>query len=257
MKSDFIDWIKVSVDYEIEYSKARGGILEIYPDFIHISNKKVPYGGDYNRTVAVKTREIKRFKEIIKIVEKIHETNRVFPPDRFDFIPPKLDSEWENISKSLGYKLKTSVYLKSLSLFNNFSLYPYNLYFPSEKEFKEWYIKQQKAKPYWTENILEKIVFLQIDFIKVFKPFWLMKDEEIIGWVYCQLYKDFFHVFELELIEKYRGKGIGRIFIELIKIEACRCGAKFVIIQTNPEIKNFYIKCGFDVISENNVLIKK
>jgi len=251
-----VNWKEVSIDYELEYSKARGGTLEIYSDFIHISNKKVPYGGDYNRTVAVSARTAERFKEILDIVRKIHKRDGVLPPDRFDFTPPILAPEWQIIADSLGYRLKTSVYLHSPTLPQQ-SFPPYRLYFPSDEKFQEWYTEQQKTRPYWTEQMLKEIIPIQMEFIKVFKPLWLMEGKRPIGWIYCQLHNGFLNVFELELLEEYRGKGIGHIFMQLIRAEAGRLGAISLIVQTTPEIKNFYIKCGFSVISENTVLIKK
>jgi GNAT superfamily N-acetyltransferase len=251
-----ICWEKAALDYELEYSKARGSILEVYPDFIHISNRNVHYGGDYNRTVSVRARTPERFREILGLVEKMHERDGALPPDRFDFFPPVLGPEWEAAADSLGYRLKTSVYLQAPALPPQ-SFPPYRLHSPAAEEFEQWYTAQQKANPYCTEQLLKEIVPRQMKFIKVFNPFWLMKDESPVGWVYCQLHNGFFNVFELELLGEYRGKGLGRVFMQLIRAESGRLGARSVLVQTTQKIKDFYIKSGFSVASENTVLVKK
>jgi hypothetical protein len=85
------NWFEKALHSEIEFSKALQSQPTQYPNFIHLYNPHVPWGGDFNRAVGVQITDFRVFDEIIIQVEQIHLEKGLERPDRFDALPPALE----------------------------------------------------------------------------------------------------------------------------------------------------------------------
>jgi len=244
-KPENIDWSKLALESEIEYSKARGGCSKQYTDFIHIYNSAVPFAGDFNRTVAVNADNIQTFNKIVAKIEALHKERNLDRPNRYDIKPPNLDEvEWNKLLKDTPFRLATNIFFQSesshLKLLSNFEAY-----IPSKEEYAEWYENHEKATDYYDKVIFEKLQPLQLKFIETFKPYWLKKAGTMVGWVYGANFGEYLRLFEVEIKNEYRGQGFGRILLNMIRSEAAKSGCRSVLLQTGERLRPFYEKSGF------------
>jgi len=88
-----INWDEISLHSEIEYSKALGGKVIEYENFIHIYNENVPWVGDFNRSVGIRISNFESFIKVVKKTEDIHKDKNLDIPNRYDIYPPVLNKE--------------------------------------------------------------------------------------------------------------------------------------------------------------------
>ncbi len=109
-----IDWAEKALLSEIEFSKALKSQPTDYPNFIHLYNPYVPWGGDYNRSVKVVLPSLAAFDDVNSQVAAIHRQKGLEPPDRFDVVPPVLDEDqWQNFLRQRGFSLRTAVFFQN------------------------------------------------------------------------------------------------------------------------------------------------
>ena len=62
-----INWPQRALRSEITFSKALGGKPIAYPNFIHLHNEAVPWGGDFNRAVGVRIADLQGDEDVEKL----------------------------------------------------------------------------------------------------------------------------------------------------------------------------------------------
>ncbi|MFH1940136.1 MAG: GNAT family N-acetyltransferase [bacterium] len=249
-----INWGEIALHSEIEYSKARGGKPTKHKNFIHIYNKQVPYSGDYNRAVGVKISDYKSFEKVVEEVEKIHSEKKLDKPDRYDIYPPAMKEEnWQGYLSKRGYNIHTVVFLCSRSFYKPIPE-EIKLYLPSKNEYIKWYYEQQNLRSHFDEEYFNLIKPSQLNFIKIFKPYWLIEKDMIKGWVYCANLGEYCRLFEVEIKEEFRGCGLGTILLNAIRNEAGKQNAKYVLLSTGEDLRKFYEKAGFIECVKNSVI---
>jgi len=248
------DWEAFCLESELEFSKALLSQPTVYPDFIHLWNPYVPWGGDFNRAVGVRWRGQASFKRIAAQVAQIHQERGLDPPDRFDVNPPVLDEgQWEAILSRQGFRLRTAIFFNAPA--EPFELPDgYALYSPNSQEFFNWYTRQAVQAGYASEDWFEQHLPLKANFIKVFKPYWLFREQEQVGWVYAARLGEYCRLFEVEITHPYRGQGMGRLLVQAIRAEGFAQGVEFILLQSNQALCSFYEKCGFRQCSVNSII---
>lgn len=253
-----INWDERALQSEIEFSRALGGEPLEYPTFIHLYNKAVPWGGDFNRVVGVRISDFASFDQIVKQVEQIHQEKNLEKPDRYDIYPPALDVRvWRDHLSPMDFLLGTSLFFCAPTVEDELPS-EFALYSPPEDEYIEWYHSQQKSIGYDTvepfEEYFQKLRPLRLSFIRVFKPYWLLKNDTFVGWVYCAHSGEYCRLFEVEIEEKFRGRGFGRLLLEAIRIEGRRKGASFILLRTSERLRTFYENAGFQECTSNSII---
>ena len=66
------NWPEIALHSEIAYSKALGSVPTAYPDFVHLHNETVPWGGDFNCAVGVRLTDPFSFDRVVAQVKRIH-----------------------------------------------------------------------------------------------------------------------------------------------------------------------------------------
>ncbi len=249
-----MNWDEKALHSEIEYSKALGGKAVEYRNFIYIYNKSVPWGGDFNRVVGAKISDFKSFSEMVEQVENIHKKKKLERPDRYDIYPPALyEGIWNSFLSKMGYNLTTVIFFYSPTVDKNLSS-ELTLYSPSESEYIEWFHHQQKTRSYFEEEWFQRLKPLKLNFIKIFKPYWLLRNQKIVGWIYCACFDEYCRLFEVEIEEECRGCGLGRILLDAIRIECGKQGVRFVLLQSSERLRNFYERSNFKECTKNSVI---
>lgn len=244
-KEDSILWEERAVQSEIELSKAYGGIPQGFSNFIHIYNKLIPLSGDFNRAIGVKLTDFQSFNIFHQRVLDIHIEKKLDKPSRYDVYPPVLDVEkWNEYLQKKNCILSESIFMSTETTTISYQT-DISFYKPSESEYMNWFYQRMKAKDYFDTEWYEQISIPQAKFIQVFKPLWLMIENEIIGWVYCANFGDYCRLFDVEIVEAFRGKGYGGKLMDMVKFECGREGASHIIVQPAANAKKFYEKIGF------------
>jgi len=251
---EHIDWDKTALLSEIEYSKALKSQPTEYSRFIHLHNPYVPWSGDFNRAVGVKISDFQSFEEVVRQVESIHREKALEKPNRFDIYPPVLDeSLWRNCYLQKGYRLTTVIFfsapVQKYTLPSEFELK-----IPSQDEFIQWYLHQVQASDYFDEEWFEMIKPLKLHFSQIFRPYWLLKGDNLIGWVYYALMGNYARLFEVEIKEEFRGQGMGKLLLQAIRGEGHRNGAQFILLQSEESLRKFYESSGFQECSRNSIV---
>jgi GNAT superfamily N-acetyltransferase len=248
------DWAENALRSEIEFSKALQSHSIAYPNFIHLYNPFVPWGGDFNRTVGLKVADFQSFDQALLEVERIHREKGLDAPDRFDLYPPALDPDsWTEHLESKGYRLQTAIFFNNPAQDANLPG-GFNLYQPDEAEYLEWYTGLSQAQGYADADWFQQILPLKQHFSRVFLPYWLMRSEEQIGWVYAAHLGDISRLFEVEIKPAYQGQGFGRLLMQAITAESYRQGMQHVLLQASERLRPFYEKCGFCECSRNSII---
>jgi GNAT superfamily N-acetyltransferase len=249
-----IDWAERALRSEVEYSKARGGITVEYPEFTHIYNRFVPWGGDWNRAVRVKLVDFDSFERVVRKLRQVHLEHKLDPPDRLDVQPPPLDeADWSEYLAGMDGRVHTVVFFAAGALPGPMPD-GFELYRPSKDEYSKWYRRQVEAFDWFDEEWFAVSMPLQLNFIKVFRPYWLLKDGQRVGWAYCANLGDFCRLFEVEIEESRRGQGLGTLLMQAIRIEAGRLGVDYVLLQAGEKLRSFYEQAGFTECTRNSVI---
>jgi GNAT superfamily N-acetyltransferase len=248
------DWVEKAACSEIEFSKALKSQPTQYPNFIHLYNPYVPWGGDYNRAVRVILSGFDEFDAVNAQVETIHSQKGLEPPDRFDVAPPALDeSTWQDFLKQRGFSLRTVLFFQALTQLVELPD-GFTLYHPASDEYMAWYRQLAREQGYAAADWFEQSIPLRLNFCRVFKPYWLMRKERQIGWVYAAHLGDFTRLFEVEIKPEYQGQGMGKLLMQAITVEGYRQGTQHILLQTGERLRPFYEKCGFRECSRNSII---
>ena len=249
-----INWEKAALTSEIAYSKALKSEPVEYPQFIHMVNPFVPWNGDFNRVLGVKMTNFQSFDDIISQIETIHREKALERPGRFDISPPVLEkNHWQEFLSQKGYQLSTAIFFCAPTV--KYNLPPeYTLTIPSQDEYLDWFHRLVKSRGYYEEKWFQTIQPLQLNFSQVFRPYWLLKERHLVGWVYCANLSNFARLFEVEINEAYRGQGIGTLLLQAIKAEGYKMGAEYILLQAGEHLRRFYESAGFHECTRNSVI---
>jgi len=249
-----INWDEYALNSEIEFSKALLSQPVEYPDFIHMYNPFVPWGGDFNRALNIKVTGLDYFEHIVSQIKRVHQEKGLDKPDRFDIRKPVLDEmQWTDSLLKKGFTMQAAIFFNSPTKMLELPS-GYTLYAPSETEYFDWYAKLTETRGYFDDNWYKLLLPLQANFIQVFKPNWLLKDKDLIGWVYSAYLGNYCRLFEVEVVSHFQGMGMGRLLLQEIICEGYRQGAEYILLQSNAYLKPFYEKCGFKECSRNSII---
>jgi len=245
------NWDEVALSSEIEYSKALKSEPVEYPRFTHLYNPFVPWGGDFNRAVGVKITDFQSFEDITSQVESIHREKALERPGRFDIYPPVLkENIWRNYLLDKGYRLSTALFFSAPPL--EYTLPPeFTLENPSQDEYIAWFCHIVQSRGYFEEEWFQKVKPLQLNFASIFKPYWLLRGSDLVGWVYCAALEGYARLFEVEVVEDYRGKGMGGLLLKAIRAEGKKMGVQSILLQSEESLRRFYEGAGFQECTRN------
>ncbi len=251
------DWGAVALRSEIAYSQARGGAATRRDGFIHVHNRHVPWGGDYNRAVDCVVGDRDSFARIEADVKKIHADKGLDSPDRFDLRPPALDQkDWQAFLAGLGYSMQTALFFAAPA--REFpGATDCTLRRPTDNEFLERHQEQLRKTDYFDEQWFCEIMPLEKMFIKTFAPYWLMRGQELMASLHCAHLGECSRLFEIEVDEGFRGQGYGTLLLNLIRAETAKAGSQQVLLQASERLRPFYEKAGFAEVSRNTVIRRK
>ncbi|MDI6738962.1 MAG: GNAT family N-acetyltransferase [Candidatus Edwardsbacteria bacterium] len=248
------NWDEIALQSEIAYSRARGGAAFRHESFTHIYNRHVPWGGDYNRSVDCVVTGHDSFAKIENEVRKIHAEKGLEKPDRFDLKRPVLKAQdWSAFLKDRGYRCHDVIFFAAPARHDN-ETGEYHLYSPTGNEYLEWHEGRLRRTDYFDEQWFREIMPLEKFFIKTFQPHWLMKDNGIAAWVHCAHLGECARLFEVEVDEKQRGRGVGKLLLNAIRGEAERAGSSHILLAATEKLRPFYEKAGFTECSRNTVI---
>ena len=249
-----INWERRALDSEIEYSRALKSRPIEYPKFIRMFNAFVPWCGDFNRAVGVKLSDFQSFEEAEYQVKSIHKEKNLGRPNRYDIYSPALNEAlWYKYLLQKGYRLETIIFFCSPTLKESLPS-EFVFYVPSEKEYIEWFCCLVQSRGYYEEEWFQTVRPLQLNFAQVFKPYWLLMEGDLVGWVYCANLGEYACLFEVEISQEFRGQGLGKILLRAIRIEGGKMGARFILLQTGERLRSFYEKTGFRECSRNSII---
>ncbi|MDO9026932.1 MAG: GNAT family N-acetyltransferase, partial [bacterium] len=225
------DWGQLSVDSEINLSKAYGGIPEKHDHYIHITNPFVPWNGDFNRAVNVSPDSVDGLDVIIREVRDIHRNKKLDPPNRYDLGPEiKIDNALESSFVAKNMKFSEAVFMQAQSQDNSSGD---SLYAPSSDEYFNWYRTKMGGRDYFTDEYYSLLKPLQSAFIKVFKPYWFYVADEIVGSVYIADLGGYARLFEVEIEEKHQGRGLGLKMMGAVRHKVKLLGLKYILLETS------------------------
>ena len=104
------------------------------------------------------------------------------------------------------------------------------------------------------EEYFQSVRPLHVNFIRVFKPYWLLKNDTQIGRVYCALLGAYCRLFEVVIEDAFQGREFGRLLLDGIRIEGRKQGASFILLQTSEGLRTFYEKVGFHECARNSII---
>jgi hypothetical protein len=103
------NWEERGLRSEIELSRALGGEPTQHEGFVHVLNRAVPWGGDFNRVVAARLDGVASLDEAVARAERIHGEHGLDPLDRIDVLPPALDdATWKDPLSARGWRATRS-----------------------------------------------------------------------------------------------------------------------------------------------------
>ncbi|MEW4983945.1 MAG: ribosomal protein S18-alanine N-acetyltransferase [Cycloclasticus sp.] len=139
---------------------------------------------------------------------------------------------WEKLKTLLGFVEKRALYVRPLT----------------EQDLADVMTIERKMYSYpWSEAIFR-------DCIKIGYSNWaLIKDEQFIGYVILSVAVGEAHILNICLDPAYKGKGLGRKFLEEVLIVAKKKNAESVFLEVRPSntaAVNLYKKAGFKQIGQ-------
>jgi len=249
-----LDWERRALESEIEYSKALKSMPVEYPTFVHMHNAFVPWCGDFNRALGVKLSDFQSFEDVVGQVESIHKQHNLERPNRYDIYPPALDEPlWDGHLSEKGYRLETAVFFCAPTLSGSLPS-AFTLRIPSEQEYMEWFCRLAQSRGYYDEQWFQRVRPLQLNFARVFKPYWLLREEQLAGWVYCATLGEYARLFEVEINQESRGQGLGKTLLRAVGIEGGKLGVPFILLQAGEKLRSFYEKAGFRECARNSII---
>jgi GNAT superfamily N-acetyltransferase len=240
-----VDWAAWAVASEIAYGQALQSQPHPYPNFIHMRNPHVPWGGDFNRVVGARLTDPPSFVALRTQVEALHRRAQLDSPNRYDIHPPALDETvWRPCLAEQGCRLETAVFFyaptQSQPLPSDFTLT-----IPAEEAYIAWFRRLVERRGYYEEAWFAAIQPLQRSFVRLFRPYWLLWRGEMVGWTYCAHLGQYARLFEVEIVESFRGRGFGLRLLQGIRAAAAASGATYALLQSGESLRPFYEKAGW------------
>lgn len=249
------DWAKISIDSEIELTKAYGGISKRHDNFTHVRNPFVPWNGDFNRAINVTAGSIDEMEDVLNQVKDIHRHNKLDPPNRYDIAPGvKIENTWVDQFSKKKLVFSNAVFMQAES---QDILTEDKLYKPSTAEYFNWYHSMLKSRDYYQEDWYTKLKPLQTSFINVFELYWFKLGNDMIGSVYVAKLDGYARLFDVEIDETFQGKGFGKQMMIAVRGIAYNLGLKYILIETSGHLPDFYVKCGFVECVRSKILWQK
>lgn len=128
---------------------------------------------------------------------------------------------------------------------------------PNQEEHLKWYEESVKLRGYYNEDDFRFQKVFELNFIKTFKPYWLMRKNKMLGSLYCAHLGEYSRLFSVDIKEEYRGQGFGKILMDAIRIEAGKAKSKYILLQANEDVRKFYEKVGFQECARYSIIILK
>ena len=239
-----LNWADRALESEIAYSKALGSEPTVYPGFVHLYNRAVPWGGDFNCAVGVRLDELSSFCRVVEHVERIHRKEVLDRPDRNDVYPPVLDETlWRDGLAERGYLTHTSIWFCASVLEEDLPT-GFALYAPDEDEYIDWYHARQRAQEWYNEADFARLRPLQQGFARVFRPYWLLYEGRRVGWIYCGCLEGVGRLFDVWIEPSVRRQGLGRALLNAIRFEGNRRNMGWVLLRTSQGRRGFCERCG-------------
>jgi len=249
-----IDWLARGVESEVSYSVARGGTPTEHPNFIHVSNPAVRLCGDYNRVVGMRVDDLESFAEVVRQVEEIHREKGLERPDSYDPYPSVAgDGAWLERLSEIGHSFWTDVFFRTETVADElprgFEWTPMG-----EDEYIDWYEARARSGGYSDDEAHRMTFPFERGFIRVDRPYWLLKDGERVAWVHCANLGEYFRLFDVETDEAQRRRGYGRVLLQAVKLEARSQGVPHILIRCGERLRPFYEGCGFVECGKGSVI---
>jgi GNAT superfamily N-acetyltransferase len=249
------DWAKLSIESEVELTKAYGGIPERHDSFIHVRNPFVPWSGDFNRAINVTANSISGMEIVLNQIKDIHRNNKLDLPNRYDIgSGMKIDITWVDHFSKKRLVFSDAIFMQAES--QDISTEA-KLYRPSIAEYFDWYHSRLKNRDYYQEEWYSKLKPLQTSFINVFKPYWFKLGSDMIGSVYIAELDGYARLFDVEIDETFRGKGFGKQMMMAIRRVVNNLRLKYVLLETSGDLSDFYTKCDFIECVRSKILWQK
>jgi GNAT superfamily N-acetyltransferase len=202
----------------------------------------------------VNVTDFQSFEEIKRQVETIHQEKGLEKPNRYDLNPPPLDQgRWGDYLRQKGYSISKAIFFSAAT--GQYDLpSDFSLKIPSTDEYLDWFCRLVQSRGSYDEVWFQKIKPLQLNFSHVFKPCWLLKGKNLIGWVYCANLGNYARLFEVEIQPEYQGRGMGKLLLQAIRGEVCKMGVEFILLQSGEGLRIFYEKAGFQECTKNSII---
>ena len=124
----------------------------------------------------------------------------------------------------------------------------YDLWKLTQKEYLE------KINGQWYEEIFKNDYFKEVD-QNIGNNYLIKYEDNNIGWLEYELYKDYIYIIQLHIMPEYQNKGIGtNIINELIKYGKNKKKDIYLeVLQYNEKALNYYYKMGFKKYTESSL----
>lgn len=248
------DWAAAALASEITMSVAYGGVATVYELFTHIHNPSIPWAGDFNRAVGVKCTNVNTLLSVMHEVEQLHALLQLDRPTRFDLHPSVItDLAWAEQLNDHHYRVETALFFQAMTA--QLAVSPiFTLYAPNGQEYTAWYQRYQQAQPFYNADDYQRVLPLQLQFIKTFQPYWLMERNAMVGSVYGAVLGDYCRLFAVEIAEDRRGQGLGSVLLWLLQNHFCQQGIGHLLLQSGERLRPFYERAGFQTCVRNEVI---
>jgi GNAT superfamily N-acetyltransferase len=248
-----IDWMARAVESEVAYSVAKGGVATDHGDFIYVHNPLVPWLGDYTRAVGVRAADRAAFLETARRVEDLNRERKLARADCYDTYPTVEGDDWLDDFGDTEYRVSPKVFLRlevcARSLPRRFTWRQLE-----EDEYLCWRHEQTKSFDWFDEDEWQRGLPTERSFIRVYRPFWLLEDGELVAWVHCANLGGYFRLFDVEVDEPRRGRGYGRHLLTAVAAEAASQGVPHVLIRCTERLRGYYETCGFAECCRSTVI---
>jgi GNAT superfamily N-acetyltransferase len=217
-------------------------------------NPHVPWGGDFNRVVGARLTDFASFAALTTQVEALHQQARLDSPNRYDIHPPALDETvWRPYLAEQGYRLETAVFFYAPAQ----SAPPppdFALRIPSEEAYIAWFQRLTQTRGYYEAEWFAAAQPLQRSFARLFRPYWLLWRGELVGWTYCAHLGQYARLFEVEIVESFRGQGFGLWLLQALRAAAGALGAAYMLLQSGESLRPFYEKAGWRECARSSII---
>jgi ribosomal protein S18 acetylase RimI-like enzyme len=249
-----VDWSRRALESEIALSEAYGGIATRHAGFVHVRSQLVPWAGDFNRALDVRLTDLRSLDAVVEQVEGIHRRLGLDAPDRLDVAPPPLAAaNWSDELARRGFRMETAIFFRA----ETETAQPAPglvLRSPGPDEYFEWFADLARARGYYDDEWFGLVRPAQERFVRVFRPCWLEEHGELVAWTYRAALGGYARLFEVEVANQARGRGIGRLLLNAVRSECASIGREHVLLQSGERLRGFYKGSGFAECARNSIL---